>query len=196
VDLYLSLSIYLSIARSTDPSETINQSKVLTKPHTGKEKPHPSTTTEGSKPFTKTAGQVLYQSINQRSSQSHTRARRSHILAQPQRAANPLPRPRSRCCINQSIKGPHKATHGQGEATSQHYTTEGSKPFTKAAGQVLYQSINQRSSQSHTRARRSHIPAPPQRAANPLPRPRGRCCINQSIKGPHKATHGQGEATS
>ena len=26
------------------------QSKVLTKPHTGKEKPHPSTTTEGSKP--------------------------------------------------------------------------------------------------------------------------------------------------
>ena len=29
---------------------TINPSKVLTKPHTGKEKPHPSTTTEGSKP--------------------------------------------------------------------------------------------------------------------------------------------------
>jgi len=29
---------------------SINQSKVLTKPHTGKEKPHPSTATEGSKP--------------------------------------------------------------------------------------------------------------------------------------------------
>jgi len=32
------------------------------------------------------------------------------------------------------------------------------------------QSINQRSSQSHTRARRSHNPAQPQRAANPAPR--------------------------
>jgi len=32
-------------------SDSINQSKVvLTKPHTGREKPHPSTTTEGSKP--------------------------------------------------------------------------------------------------------------------------------------------------
>ena len=30
-------------------SISINQSKVLTKPHTGKEKPHPSTATEGSK---------------------------------------------------------------------------------------------------------------------------------------------------
>jgi len=29
---------------------SINQSKILTKPHTGKEKPHPSSTTEGSKP--------------------------------------------------------------------------------------------------------------------------------------------------
>jgi len=31
-------------------SQSINQSKVLTKPYTDKEKPHPSTTTEGSKP--------------------------------------------------------------------------------------------------------------------------------------------------
>jgi len=30
--------------------QSINLSKVLTKPHTGKEKPHPSTTTEGSTP--------------------------------------------------------------------------------------------------------------------------------------------------
>jgi len=29
---------------------SINQSKVLTKLHTGKEKPHPNTTSEGSKP--------------------------------------------------------------------------------------------------------------------------------------------------
>ena len=31
-------------------SESIHQSKVLPKPHTGKEKPHPSTATEGSTP--------------------------------------------------------------------------------------------------------------------------------------------------
>jgi len=31
-------------------TQSINQSNVLTKPHTGKETPHPSTTTEGSKP--------------------------------------------------------------------------------------------------------------------------------------------------
>jgi len=32
------------------PPPPINRSKVLAKPHTGKEKPHPSTATEGSKP--------------------------------------------------------------------------------------------------------------------------------------------------
>ena len=31
-------------------SQSINHSKILTKPHTGKEKPHPSTATEGSNP--------------------------------------------------------------------------------------------------------------------------------------------------
>ena len=31
-------------------NQAINQSRFLTKPHTGKEKPHPSTATEGSKP--------------------------------------------------------------------------------------------------------------------------------------------------
>jgi len=36
--------------RDTSPHLSINQSKVPTKPHTGKEKPHPSTATEGSKP--------------------------------------------------------------------------------------------------------------------------------------------------
>ena len=36
----------LSLARDCH----LNQSKVLTKPHTGKEKPHPSTATEGSTP--------------------------------------------------------------------------------------------------------------------------------------------------
>jgi len=37
-------------------------------------------------------------------------------------------------------------------------------------GDKIFNQINQRSSQSHTRARRSHIPAPPQRAAIPASR--------------------------
>ena len=50
--IYLYLSIYtsVSISLSICVYTHIYQSKVLTQPATGKEKPHPSTTTEGSKP--------------------------------------------------------------------------------------------------------------------------------------------------
>ena len=43
-------SWYTVVVGSKEGSQSINQSKVLTKPHTGKDNPHPSTTTEGSKP--------------------------------------------------------------------------------------------------------------------------------------------------
>jgi len=109
---------------------------------------------------------------------------------EPRRVPAPLPGPgpqdlgavglKKYLYASNSSKGPHKATHGQGEATSQHchrgqqtlspevtqsWGAERSRRCRAKRGFVGVKS-KQRSSQSHTRARRSHIPALPQRAAN------------------------------
>jgi len=79
---------------------------------------------------------------NQRSSQSHTRA-----------------------CIqikSNPIKGPHKATHGQGEATSQHcHRGQHTEKGCCSGGRPMNQSNVHRATH-YTRARRGHITALPQ----------------------------------
>jgi len=83
----------LPLPWSTPPHRypPIYQSKVLTKPHTGKEKPPPHFNSTPDERF------PLRDPLSQISQQT------------------PLPG------VNQSIEGPHKATHGHGEATSQHH---------------------------------------------------------------------------
>jgi len=121
------------------------------------------------------------QSINQsKVLKSHTQVERSRI------SSLPLPHGGSTRCVTMNQRS-SRTTHGQSEFTYQHRLTGSWGQQTLRHDQSINQS---KVLKNHTWAKRSHISALPHGGSK-------RCVtINQSIKGPHRATHGQGGAAS